>query len=105
MSVPEPARQVSTSSHQSCQFTSRIEPLSIVCDKLTSSAAAGDSSTTSNALYSFRLLSALRSDDPSAVQPFLDDLQKSEGDERDRKIGQLLGMAVRIASGKPAKTA
>lgn len=54
---------------------------------------------TTNALYNFRLLSALRSDDPSTVQPFLDDLQKGDGTEKDRKVGRLLGMAVRIASG------
>lgn len=63
-------------------------------------APANDAMNTTNALYNFRLLSALRSDDPSAVQPFLDDLHNGDEAEKDRKTGRLLGMAVRIASGK-----
>ncbi|WWD19523.1 hypothetical protein CI109_103984 [Kwoniella shandongensis] len=54
------------------------------------------------ALYNFRLLSALRSDDPAQVQPFLEELKPSnhsaEGLEDLEKAGKLLGMAVRIAS-------
>lgn len=67
---------------------------------LTVIAPTNDAMNTTNALYNFRLLSALRSDDPSAVQPFLDDLQNGDEAEKDRKAGRLLGMAVRIASGR-----
>ncbi|KAK8853109.1 hypothetical protein IAR55_003810 [Kwoniella newhampshirensis] len=55
-----------------------------------------------SALYNFRLLSALRSDDPAQVKPFLDELKPSshsaEGFEDTEKAGKLLGMAVRIAT-------
>lgn len=54
----------------------------------------------SEALYNFRLLAALRSDDLSAVQPFL--LELAQGDDKTRvdREGQLLGMAIKVASGK-----
>ncbi|OCF40792.1 oxysterol-binding protein [Kwoniella heveanensis CBS 569] len=55
-----------------------------------------------SALYNFKLLSALRSDDPAQVQPFLDELRPSsrsvEGQEDLEKAGRLLGMAVRVAA-------
>jgi hypothetical protein len=53
-----------------------------------------------DALRNFKLLSALRADDPAAVQPFLEELGSDTGQGRDAKAGQLLGMAVRIASGQ-----
>lgn len=53
-----------------------------------------------DALHNFKLLSALRADDPTAVQPFLEELGSETGQGRDAKAGQLLGMAVRIASGQ-----
>ena len=55
------------------------------------------------ALYNFRLLEALRSDDPQQVQHFLDELAKSSsnGQPDVEQAGRLLGMAVRVASGKP----
>ncbi|WVQ67040.1 uncharacterized protein L199_005233 [Kwoniella botswanensis] len=63
------------------------------------SQASGASAT---ALYNFRLLSALRSDNAAEVQPFLDELRPStksvEGQEDLDKAGRLLGMAVRVAS-------
>jgi len=52
-----------------------------------------------DALRNFKLLSALRADEPAAVQPFLTELRSANKSERDVKAGQLLGMAVRIASG------
>jgi hypothetical protein len=59
--------------------------------------------TSSSALYSFRLLEALRSDDPARVQPFIEELRPSrgsvEGQEDTARAGKLLGMAVRVASG------
>ncbi|WVQ84916.1 hypothetical protein IAT38_007079 [Cryptococcus sp. DSM 104549] len=54
-----------------------------------------------SALYNFRLLAALRSEDPAQVQPFLNQLKPGKtGDEQEDldKAGQLLGMAVRVAS-------
>ena len=62
------------------------------------------STSAPTALYTFKLLEAMRSDDPSQVQPFLDELrtdasnQENEGDNV--KAGKLLGMAVRVASGE-----
>jgi hypothetical protein len=52
-----------------------------------------------DALRNFKLLSALRADDPAAVQPFLEETKSESDSGRDVKIGQLLGMSVRIASG------
>lgn len=52
-----------------------------------------------DALYNFRLLSALRADDVSAVQPFLEGLQGGDPNDREIRTGRLLGMAIRIASG------
>ncbi|EIW72252.1 hypothetical protein TREMEDRAFT_70659 [Tremella mesenterica DSM 1558] len=51
------------------------------------------------ALYNFRLLAALRSDDPAQVQPFLDELKLVKGQEGESvaKAGRLLAMAVRVA--------
>lgn len=55
------------------------------------------------ALHNFKLLEALRSDDPAKVKPFLDELRPSsgsvEGQEDAAKAGKILGMAVRVASG------
>lgn len=61
-------------------------------------------STPASALYNFRLLEALRSDDPGKVQPFLDELRPStmsaNGMQDEMKAGKLLGMAVKVASGQ-----
>ncbi|KAK4689354.1 oxysterol-binding protein 1, partial [Tremellales sp. Uapishka_1] len=58
--------------------------------------------TQATALYNFRLLSALRSENPQDVQPFLDELQPSSrsaaGMEDLEKVGRLLAMAVRVGS-------
>lgn len=51
-------------------------------------------SAPSSVLYNFRLLSALRSDDPAQVQPFLDEAAKSGP----AQTGVLLGMAVRVGT-------
>ncbi|OXC70624.1 hypothetical protein AYX13_00601 [Cryptococcus neoformans] len=57
------------------------------------------SSAPPSALYNFRLLSALRSEDASEVQQFLNQLKAAGGaEEQIEKAGQLLGMAVRVAS-------
>lgn len=51
---------------------------------------------TNAALYNFKLLEALRSGNTGEVQPYLDELKTApEGN-----TGRLLGMAVRVASGK-----
>ena len=61
-------------------------------------------STPSSALYNFKLLEALRSDDPKQVHPFVDELKPSPtsaaGQADVLKAGNLLGMAVRVASGE-----
>ena len=49
--------------------------------------------TSSQALYNFRLLSALRSDDASQVQAFI---AESEGDPA--RSGALLGTAVKVGT-------
>ncbi|KAE8539551.1 hypothetical protein D1P53_004653 [Cryptococcus gattii VGV] len=65
----------------------------------TSSNSNLSSSAPPSALYNFRLLSALRSEDTSEVQPFLNQLKAAGGtEEQIEKAGQLLGMAVRVAS-------
>ena len=60
--------------------------------------------TSSMALHNFKLLEALRSDDPRQVQPFLDELKPSPGSIAGQddmgKAGSLLGMAVKVASGR-----
>ena len=61
------------------------------------SASALLATSAPNALYNFRLLEALRSDDPSKVDPFLQEL--GGGQDDDSKAGRLLGMAVKVASG------
>ncbi|KAL7418318.1 hypothetical protein Q5752_006776 [Cryptotrichosporon argae] len=67
--------------------------------KSTSAASLLSTATPSSALYNFRLLSALRSENPSAVQPFIDELSSSpEGLAPDAAAGRLLGMAVRVAT-------
>ena len=63
-------------------------------------AQSGNLAVPADALYNFKLLSALRADDPQAVQPFLDQLGSSNDGSRDVKAGLLLAMAVRIASGE-----
>ncbi|WVR07787.1 hypothetical protein IAU60_004830 [Kwoniella sp. DSM 27419] len=67
-----------------------------------STATAQGSAAPASALYNFRLLAALRSEDPAQVQPFLDELKPSahsvEGQADMDKAGKLLGMAVRVAS-------
>lgn len=78
-----------------------------MCADLSNSATSASLLSTgnapNNALYSFKLLEALRSDDPTLVRPFVDELQPSggslSGQEDALKAGQLLGMAVRVASG------
>jgi hypothetical protein len=59
--------------------------------------------SSASALYNFRLLAALRSENAAEVQPFLDELRPSsrsaEGLEDAGKAGRLLGMAVRVAPG------
>lgn len=65
----------------------------------TSSNSNLSSSAPPSALYNFRLLSALRSEGTSEVQPFLNQLKAAGGtEEQIEKAGQLLGMAVRVAS-------
>jgi hypothetical protein len=55
-------------------------------------------------LYNFKLLEALRSDDPAQVMPFLAELKAgasaAENQQDAAKAGRLLGMAVKVASGK-----
>ncbi|CAD6572572.1 MAG: hypothetical protein TREMPRED_000577 [Tremellales sp. Tagirdzhanova-0007] len=67
-----------------------------------SSTLSSTASTPASALYNFRLLEALRSDEPAKVQPFLDELRPSSssaaGMEDATRAGKLLGMAVRVAS-------
>ena len=69
-----------------------------------SSTLSSTASTPASALYNFRLLEALRSDEPAKVQPFLDELRPSsssaDGMEDATRAGKLLGMAVRVASGE-----
>jgi hypothetical protein len=67
---------------------------------LNNAAQTGNLAVPADALYNFKLLSALRADDPQAVQPFLDQLGSSNDASRDVKAGLLLAMAVRIASGQ-----
>jgi hypothetical protein len=54
--------------------------------------------SSASALYNFKLLAALRSENAAEVQPFLDELRPSsrsaEGLEDAGKAGRLLGMAV-----------
>ncbi|TYJ57130.1 hypothetical protein B9479_002231 [Cryptococcus floricola] len=51
-----------------------------------------------SALYNFRLLAALRSEDPAQIQPFLNQIKAGPNGEDVDKAGQLLGMAVRVAN-------
>lgn len=93
MSVPPPAFKAAAGAASStCESRSctRVSNLTVI---------AQTTSTPTDALYNFRLLSALRSDDVSAVQPFLEGLQGGTPDDREIRTGQLLGMAIRIASG------
>jgi hypothetical protein len=93
MSVPPPALKAaagaasSTCESRSCPHVSNLTVI------------AQTTSTPTDALYNFRLLSALRSDDVSEVQPFLEGLQGGTQADREIRTGQLLGMAIRIASG------
>nr|ODN99988.1 oxysterol-binding protein [Cryptococcus depauperatus CBS 7855] len=64
----------------------------------TSSTSHLSQSTPPSALYNFRLLAALRSEDTLEVQLFLNQIKDGNGDERS-KAGHLLGMAIRVASG------
>lgn len=84
-------------------------PSALTVTDLSASPSASTLISTSapNALYNFRLLEALRSDDPAQVQPFLDELGHggSGGAEDEGKAGRLLGMAVRVASGMSAAAA
>jgi hypothetical protein len=50
--------------------------------------------STASVLYNFRLLSALRSDDPAQVQPFLDEVSGAGTAQG----GSLLGMAVKVGT-------
>lgn len=59
-------------------------------------AANPPASQSNSALYNFKLLAALRSGNPSDVQPYLDELKAGP----DGGAGRLLGMAVRVASGE-----
>jgi hypothetical protein len=68
--------------------------------RLSVAAQSGHRAMPADALRSFKLLSALRADSPTSVQPFLEELGSESGAERDVKAGQLLAMAVRIASGQ-----
>ncbi|WWC71885.1 uncharacterized protein I206_105844 [Kwoniella pini CBS 10737] len=98
MSVPAPVvnRQPSVEVKSSSSST-KIPPSASSSTLLSQSSGAS-----ANALYNFRLLSALRSDNPSEVQPFLDELRPStksaDGMEDLDKVGRLVGMAVRVAS-------
>ena len=69
----------------------------------TTSAASLAPPTPAEALYNFRLLSALRSDDPGQLQKFLDEISPNAGEasEDGAKAGKLLAMAVRVAPGEP----
>ena len=68
--------------------------------KLNVAAQSGVRAMPADALRNFKLLSALRADSPTSVQPFLEELGLGSNPERDVKAGQLLAMAVRIASGQ-----
>nr|XP_018260745.1 oxysterol-binding protein [Kwoniella dejecticola CBS 10117]OBR82903.1 oxysterol-binding protein [Kwoniella dejecticola CBS 10117] len=98
MSVPAPVPNRQGSVEVKSSSSSARMPTSASSSTLISQA----SGASANALYNFRLLSALRSDNPSEVQPFLDELRPSthsaEGMEDLDKAGRLLGMAVRVAS-------
>ena len=82
-------------------------PSADICPEISiqpsTSVSLSTTSTPTSALYNFRLLEALQSDDPRRVQPFLDELRPSSGSadgmEDAAKAGKLLGMAVRVASG------
>jgi hypothetical protein len=50
--------------------------------------------STPSVLYNFRLLAALRSDDPAQVQPFLDEAANTGP----AQTGALLGMTVRVGT-------
>ncbi|ORY26692.1 putative Oxysterol-binding protein [Naematelia encephala] len=92
MSVPAPIPNRQGSGGQDSTKLSSSPTISI----------ANSLTAPSSALYNFRLLEALRSDDPAQVQPFLDELRPSSssvgGQEDVSKAGRLLGMAVRVAS-------
>lgn len=87
-----------------------LPPFSLIRLDLSASPSASTllSASAPNALYNFRLLEALRSDDPTQVQPFLDELRGGAGAQQEQgqgsgdedKAGRLLGMAVRVASGE-----
>nr|XP_019044285.1 oxysterol-binding protein [Kwoniella bestiolae CBS 10118]OCF23215.1 oxysterol-binding protein [Kwoniella bestiolae CBS 10118] len=98
MSIPAPAS--SRQSGDVVRASPNIGKMSTSASSSTLLSQASGASAT--ALYNFRLLSALRSDNPSEVQPFLDELRPStssvEGQEDLDKAGRLLGMAVRVAS-------
>ncbi|WRT70348.1 uncharacterized protein IL334_007346 [Kwoniella shivajii] len=98
MSVPAPSANRQPGADATSSISSGRFPTSASSSTLLSQA----SGASANALYNFRLLSALRSENPSEVQPFLDELKPSSnsvgGQEDLEKAGKLLGMAVRIAS-------
>lgn len=80
----------------------RPSPLTIAAAPTSgTSASLASQGTAAGALYSFKLLEALRSDDPAAVQPFLNELNQSGNEYNASKAGSLLGMAARISSGPP----
>ncbi|ORX40701.1 Oxysterol-binding protein-domain-containing protein [Kockovaella imperatae] len=86
--------------------TSRAMPTSQSRPRLSKSDSTvsfqSNASTPSAALYNFKLLEALRSDDPKMVQPFIDELKPSPtsaaGQADVLRAGNLLGMAVRVSS-------
>ena len=86
-------------SRRSCYSYSQFMPLEL----RTTSAASLAPPTPAEALYNFRLLSALRSDDPGQLQKFLDEISPNAGEasEDGAKAGKLLAMAVRVAPGEP----
>lgn len=74
----------------------------LILTAMTSSAtnsSLSSAAATNTALHNFKLLEALRSDDPAVLQPFLSELKPGASGEDAVKTGRLLGMAARIASG------
>ncbi|WVQ73019.1 hypothetical protein IAR50_002582 [Cryptococcus sp. DSM 104548] len=73
---------------------SRVSPTPSVHSNL----SALSTNAPPSALYNFRLLAALRSEDPIQLQPFLNQIKTGPNGEDIEKAGQLLGMAVRVAN-------
>lgn len=101
LSAASSIKRGSADSRSSTCFRSGREKIDeLILDASTLPSAAALQSAAPNALYNFRLLEALRSDDPTKVHPLLQDLKEGgvEGQEAVEKAGKLLGMAVKVAS-------